>query len=156
MTDFVLQPMFTYLGNKRKLLDFIERTVVEIFGDDKIRILDGFTGSTVVARMLASHASELHTNDLEMYSLMAAKCFLERPTDDQIQLIMGHIEHMNSLTEFTPGVITDMYAPADTQNVQAGERFFSHTRMPFESTRGASTSMTTSKRTFDTGVSVLF
>ena len=127
MSDFVLQPMFTYLGNKRKLLDFIERTVTEIFGQDKIRILDGFTGSTVVARMLASHASEIHTNDLEMYSLMAAKCFLERPTDEQIERVRAHIERMNALTEFTSGVITEMYAPADTQNVQAGERcFFTH------------------------------
>ena len=127
MTDFVLQPMFTYLGNKRKLLEFIERTVTEIFGDDKIRILDGFTGSTVVARMLAGHASELHTNDLEMYSLMAAKCFLERPTDDQSERVRSHLERMNALTEFTPGVISEMYAPADTQNVQAGERcFFTH------------------------------
>lgn len=127
MTDFVLQPMFTYLGNKRKLLDFIERTVTEIFGDSKIRILDGFTGSTVVARMLASHASELHTNDLELYSLVASKCFLERPTDEQSERVRTHIERMNALTEFTPGVITDMYAPADTQNVQAGERcFFTH------------------------------
>lgn len=127
MTDFVLQPMFTYLGNKRKLLDFIERTVTEIFGDAKIRILDGFTGSTVVARMLASHASELHTNDLELYSLVASKCFLERPTDEQRDRVRAHIERMNALTEFTPGVITEMYAPADTQNVQAGERcFFTH------------------------------
>ena len=80
MTDFVLQPMFTYLGNKRKLLDFIERTVTELFGDAKIRILDGFTGSTVVARMLASHAFELHTNDLEMYSLRQSVFWNARPT----------------------------------------------------------------------------
>lgn len=131
MSDFVLQPMFTYLGNKRKLLDFIEKTVIEVkelLGNkEKIRILDGFTGSTVVARMLASHASELHTNDLELYSLVAAKCFLEHPTDEQSERVRAHLERMNALTEFTPGIITDMYAPSDTQNVQAGERcFFTH------------------------------
>ena len=130
MSAFVLQPMFTYLGNKRKLLEFIEGVVTDVknaTGKDKLRVLDGFTGSTVVARMLASHASEIHTNDLEYYSWVAAKCFLERPTEEQAARVRAHIEHMNSIQEFVPGIIADMYAPRDTQNVKPGERcFFTH------------------------------
>ena len=133
MSAFVLQPMFTYLGNKRKLIDEIEKAVVEVkktLGKDRLRVLDGFTGSTVVARMLAAHASELHTNDLELYSLVAAKCFLERPTDDQAARVLTHIENMNRVGTQGPlihGVISENYAPHDTQNVLAGERcFFTH------------------------------
>jgi len=130
MSAFVLQPMFTYLGNKRKLIDEIEKAVVEVkqtLGKDRLRVLDGFTGSTVVARMLATHASELHTNDLELYSWVAAKCFLERPTDEQAERVRHHIETMNQLRTFAPGVISENYAPQDTQNVQTGERcFFTH------------------------------
>ena len=130
MSDFVLQPMFTYLGNKRKLIDEIEKVVVEVkglTGKDRLRVLDGFTGSTVVARMLAAHASELHTNDLELYSCIAAKCFLEQPTESQKERVKVHLDTMNAMTAFTPGVITEMYAPADTSNIKAGERcFFTH------------------------------
>jgi adenine-specific DNA-methyltransferase len=130
MDEYVQQPMFTYLGNKRKLVDFIEDVVKEVKtndGKDKLRVLDGFTGSTVVARMLAAHASEIHTNDLELYSHVAAKCFLERPTEEQAQRVRAHIETMNAMTEWTPGVISDMYAPQDTNDVKRGERaFFTH------------------------------
>lgn len=127
--EYINQPMFTYLGNKRKLLEGIEdvvREVKSILGKDKIRILDGFTGSTVVARMLAGHASEIHSNDLELYSYIAAKCFLERPTSEQTARIAHHLANMNEAAPL-PGFITEMYAPKDTNNVQEGERcFFTH------------------------------
>ena len=129
-TDYVFQPMYTYLGNKRKLLDFIEHTVELVkqrLNKPKLRILDGFTGSTVVARMLARHASELHTNDTELYSYIAANCFLKQPSPEQVARIEAHLSRMNSISEFRPGFVTEMYAPQDTQNVQPGERcFFTH------------------------------
>ena len=127
--EYINQHMFTYLGNKRKLLGGIEAVVLEVknmLGKDKIRVLDGFTGSTVVARMLAGHASELHANDLELYSYIAAKCFLEKPTYEQTCRIAQHILNMSEAS-LTPGFITEMYAPKDTQNIQQGERcFFTH------------------------------
>ena len=128
--DFVFQPMYTYLGNKRKLLEFIEKVVIDVkgrLGQDKLKILDGFTGSTVVARMLSRHASELHTNDMELYSYVAANCFLKQPTQAQKDRIAFHLAAMNSISEFKPGFVTEMYAPKDTQNIQPGERcFFTH------------------------------
>lgn len=130
-SEFVFQKMFTYLGNKRKLLDGIEELVIEIknqIGVDKLRLMDGFTGSTVVARMLSNHASVLHTNDLELYSLVAAKCFLEKPTSLEIDKIKYHIETMNRLALHTdgmePGVITKMYAPKNTSDIKLGERCY--------------------------------
>lgn len=122
--------MFTYLGNKRKLIDGIERVVVQVkekLGKEKIKILDAFTGTTVVSRMLSQHAHEIHTNDLELYSFIAARCFIRRPTLEQQQDIEHHIRHMNSMTEWTPGIITELYAPKDSNNVQIGERaFYTH------------------------------
>ena len=122
--------MFTYLGNKRKLLDGITDGVINVknkLGKDKIKVMDGFTGSTVVARSLVEHAEELHTNDLELYSHIASNCFLKKPNVEQECAIKNHIDFMNSMTEFKAGIITDMYAPADTCNIQHGERcFFTH------------------------------
>jgi adenine-specific DNA-methyltransferase len=130
MEAYIHQPMYTYLGNKRKLLDGIIQSVNDVktrLGKDKLRLMDGFTGSTVVARALAPHASELHTNDLELYSYLASNCFLKRPTETQQRAIRYHIETMNNIIEFTPGIVTELYAPADTQNIKHGERcFFTH------------------------------
>ncbi|NBX49051.1 DNA modification methylase [bacterium] len=127
MSEYVLQPMFTYLGNKRKLLDGIERVVVDVkqrLGKDKIKVLDAFTGTTVVARMLAGHATEIHTNDLELYSWIASRCFLRQPNEQQKKDIERHIEVMNSMTQWKSGLITSMYAPKESSNVQLGERCF--------------------------------
>ena len=127
--DYVMQPMFTYLGNKRKLLPFIRKAVEDVVQDvgRPLRALDAFCGSTVVSRMLASYCTEIHTNDLEMYSYVAAKCFLERPSDEQQKRIINHLAAMNSITEYRPGVITGSYAPDDTQNIRPGERcYFTH------------------------------
>ena len=122
--------MYTYLGNKRKLIDGIEQVVLEVkrrLGHDTIAILDGFAGSTVVSRMFAKHASDLHTNDIELYSCIAANCFLRRPTPEQQERIEAHLKRMNELEPTVQGVITHGYAPQVTSNIQPGDRcFFTH------------------------------
>jgi adenine-specific DNA-methyltransferase len=124
--DYVMQPMFTYMGNKRSLLPFIRQAVESVCAEigRPIRALDLFCGSTVVARMLAAYCSELHTNDLEPYSCAAANCFLQQPTDEQRERVTAHLAAMNALTVFSPGITCDMYAPQDTNDVQPNERCF--------------------------------
>jgi len=122
--------MYTYLGNKRKLLDGIVQTVNDVkvrLGKDKLRLMDGFTGSTVVARALVPHASILHSNDLELYSHLASNCFLKSPSVEQRVQISKHIEIMNNLQFNNSGIVTELYAPVDTQSIKHGERcFFTH------------------------------
>lgn len=128
MSDpYVFQPMYTYLGNKRKLIDGIERVVIDIkqrLGKDKLVALDGFTGSTVVARMLTKHASELHTNDIELYSYIAANCFLRKPTPEQKERVERHLARMNELDPNVEGVIASDYAPKVTSDIQPTDRCF--------------------------------
>ena len=124
---YVLQPMFTYLGNKRKLLGAIDQAatlVREQLGGRRLRVMDAFSGSTVVARLLAAHASELHANDMEPYAHLAACCFLGAPTEEQRGRIAAHLAAMNALTVFAPGLVATHYAPRDTSSVQPGERAF--------------------------------
>ena len=122
--------MLTYLGNKRKLLDFIEEQVLSVkekLGKDKLVVMDGFTGSGVVARMLSMHSSELHTNDLELYADVCANCYIRQPTKDQQVAITRHIEKMNELAGKGPlveGIMTKYYAPENTENPKAGEVCF--------------------------------
>jgi adenine-specific DNA-methyltransferase len=128
--EYIHQPMLTYLGNKRKLLDFIEEQVLHVkkaLKKDKLVMMDGFSGSGVVARMLSTHASELHTNDLELYSDVCANCYVRQPTKAQQEKIARHIEKMNELVEKGPlveGIMTKWYAPANTASPKAGEVCF--------------------------------
>lgn len=128
--DYVRQPMLTYCGNKRALVEWINDSVVEVktaLGVDKIRILDAFSGTGVVSRSLAEHASVLHSNDFEHFAYLQAKCFLGRPTDEQKSRVLAHIEAANALADTGPlveGVLTKNYAPRNSDDIKAGERCF--------------------------------
>jgi len=130
MDGYVDQAMFTYQGNKRKIINFIEEQVCyvkEALGKDRLKILDGFTGSGVVARMLSLHALEVHTNDMELYADIAARCFVQMPTEPQKAEIERHIVSMNELAAHGPyveGLLTTHYAPLDTEDPQPGEICF--------------------------------
>ena len=132
--NFTYQTMLTYIGNKRKLVSYIEKIVQEnvlpVVKKEKLNIFDGFAGSSVVSRSLSQFANVIHTNDMEKYSSVMALCFLETPNESMKQRIVHHIERMNILAKngpFIKGVITNNYSPKDTKNVQEGERcFYTH------------------------------
>ena len=123
--DFVLQPMITYIGNKRKLVPWIMEVVEEIhtqFGE--LTILDGFAGSGVVSRALMSFSSTLHTNDMELYSYILLRCFLETPTQAQKLQIDFHFQEMEKLVPNEIGFISKLYSPKNTLFITAEERVF--------------------------------
>ena len=129
--DFVHQTMLTCIGNKRKLVKNIYNVVCEVakeLGKDKLNIFDGFAGSTVVSRQLSFIADNLYSNDLEKYSYYMAKCFLETPSLENQEKVRAHIDAMNRIAESgspkTPGVISRLYAPKNTLDIQKGERCF--------------------------------
>ena len=122
--DFTYQTMMTCIGNKRKLVneivDFIDKIRIDL-NKEKLNILDGFTGSTVISRALSSVCSKLYTNDIELYSYLMAKCYLEKPSKVNQGKIKNHIDKMNSLAQNGPyieGIISMNYAPKDTNNIK--------------------------------------
>lgn len=130
---FVTQTMLTCIGNKRKLVKNIRDIVIEVsdvLKKPKLNIVDGFAGSSVVSRELSYIANDLYTNDMELYSYLMARCYLESPTPDVEKLINTHILNMNKIAEdgpFIEGIITKLYAPRDSNNIRSGERcFYTH------------------------------
>jgi adenine-specific DNA-methyltransferase len=124
------QKLITCIGNKRKLLPFIEQEVLAIkkrLGRDKLSFFDGFSGSGAVARMFKAHADMLYVNDLEDYSRVCNECFLASPNAGKQKEIEETIRWLNewSLTPKRPrGFIEELYAPADDAHVKPGERVF--------------------------------
>lgn len=123
--------LITYIGNKRRLLPFLYQGFLSVrrkIGKQKLRILDGFTGSGAVARLLKAFASELHVNDLEEYAETVNRAYLaNRSTINSIRLeryILWLNENRHSPILRHPGFIEKNYAPKDDNNVKRGERVF--------------------------------
>lgn len=129
--DFVYQTMLTCIGNKRKLVKEIKKLVEELSNrlkKQRLNIVDGFSGSTVVSRELSDICETLYINDMEKYAYLMAKCFLQTPTTSQQKQIKKHIQTMNTLIKtkknLKEGIICKYYSPKDTNNIKEGERCF--------------------------------
>jgi len=130
---YVHQPMITYIGNKRKLVSWILDIIQRILPTDSLRVLDGFAGSGVVSRALRSAktnsnplCAELHSNDLEYYSYLVLRCYLETPTEAQQSRIRHHAARMRARypEQAREGWVARLYAPRDTAHPTEGERCF--------------------------------
>ena len=123
--------LITYIGNKRRLLPFLYQGFLKVrrkIGKQKLCILDGFTGSGAVARLLKAFASELHVNDLEDYSETLNRAYLaNRSTINFIKLgkyIAMLNENRHSPVLRRPGFIERNYAPKEDNDIQSDERVF--------------------------------
>ena len=120
MEKYVHQPMITYIGNKRKLVDVIEKVVKRL---QPKTCVDAFSGSGVVSRTLLTSCDTLYVNDLERYCEVLSQCFLKTPTDEEKIEIEEHLKNMNTCQPVT-GFFSELYAPKDSSAIQEGERCF--------------------------------
>ena len=97
-TNFLNQSIITYLGNKRKLLPFINHCVKEVITQDldmfdafarDIKIFDIFSGSGVVSRLFRSEEYTTYANDLEDYTIPINTTFLETNEGDLAGIFEG-------------------------------------------------------------------
>ncbi len=127
--EYVYQPMITYIGNKRKLIPWIMEVVEEIYkkqGNKGLRIMDGFAGSGVVSRVLRPFTSELHCNDMEYYSYILLRSYLEIPNEMERIRLEEYIEKMKKISEnpMEIGFVTRLYSPERTESPKENERCF--------------------------------
>ena len=59
-----------YLGSKKKLIPFLEKTIKSVVGNDlsKLTFCDLFAGTGTVGRLFKSSVKEVISNDLEYYA----------------------------------------------------------------------------------------
>jgi adenine-specific DNA-methyltransferase len=126
---FLQEQIITYIGNKRALLPFIGsalQTVKQDLGRDKLRVVDLFSGSGVVARYFKQHAEHIVANDLETYSRVSNECFLSNASelDREALTELCHRLHHEVESRLAPGFITRLYAPNDELAIQPTDRVF--------------------------------
>lgn len=131
-SEFLTSQIITYIGNKRILISNIENEIFKIEKElkkDRLICADLFSGSGIVSRILKSHSSVLFANDLENYSRVLNDCYLTNKSDFDEKLYDSLHKKILEETEKSPvhGIITENYAPAQTDNIQKGERaFYTH------------------------------
>jgi adenine-specific DNA-methyltransferase len=127
---FLSEQLITYIGNKRSLLPPIEtavQKVLETLGGKKLRTMDAFSGSGVVARMLKQYSSLVVANDLESYSKVINDCYLSNRADVPLEKLLIAIGEMNATVDncdLPDGFIRRLYSPRDASAIEVGERVF--------------------------------
>lgn len=127
--EYLREQIITYIGNKRKLLPYIDIEVKKIcskLGKKPLITCDLFSGSGIVARLLKRYSSLIIANDLEEYSAIINSCYLTNAEDfaksEYVRLKKLIYEELeDSLSE---GIIAKNYAPKNSFNIKAGERVF--------------------------------
>jgi adenine-specific DNA-methyltransferase len=128
--DYLTQQLVTYIGNKRALLGTIRGAVDQVVrrtGRDKLRILDGFSGSGAVSRLLKGYAAELVVNDFEDYARAISDCYLANRSEVPQELLQDRVRALNAAVdagEVPPGFIRRMYAPKDAEAIRPDDRVF--------------------------------
>jgi adenine-specific DNA-methyltransferase len=129
-TDFWTHQLITYIGNKRSLAAHLDRAISTIrheLGCRSLTSLDLFAGSGLVSRVMKQHSKLVVANDLERYSEVLSQCYLTNRCDADWELVGRWVEDLNRQAEAGAnpgGFIQELYAPADDQHIQPGERAF--------------------------------
>ena len=135
--EYLQNQLITYIGNKRALLDFIGNGVGEVqknLGKSKLTCLDVFAGSGIVSRYLKQFSSSVTVNDLENYSCIINRCYLSNQKEIDVEKLkelhaslVKKIDGKMSQLEGNfknAGFISELYAPADEDSIEKGERCF--------------------------------
>jgi adenine-specific DNA-methyltransferase len=127
--EYLTQQLITYIGNKRALLGFVGdgiRKVQKKLRKNKLKMFDVFSGSGIIARYFKQFSELLIVNDLEKYSTLINECYLSNRDEINISLLRKYyikiIEEANN--HLTKGIISELYAPKDDNNINPEERVF--------------------------------
>jgi len=105
-----LKKVIRYIGSKEKLLDFLDEVIFN--KNKKIKILDGFTGTTVVSKYLQENTdNDLYMSDISNYSeILSARLYLEKCNEDIFFHIRNLIKISEKLENYNEGVFFNEFS----------------------------------------------
>jgi len=117
-SDFVFNQLIPYIGNKRKLLDLIQRAMVHTDTGSSGIFLDLFAGSGVVSRMAKSLGYQVIANDWEPYARPINTCYVASSAPPAFSRLGGYEEAISRLNSLPSRVdwITEHLCPRDDED----------------------------------------
>jgi adenine-specific DNA-methyltransferase len=127
--EYLTRQLITYIGNKRALLDFIGEGIKKVqkkLNKNKLTIFDVFSGSGIVARYCKQFAGLIIANDIEQYSTVINQCYLSNENEINISQLRDYYHNIIQQANDKPvkGIIAELYAPLDDNNIKHNERVF--------------------------------
>jgi adenine-specific DNA-methyltransferase len=127
--EYLTRQLITYIGNKRALLDFIGEGIKKVqkkLNKNKLSIFDVFSGSGIVARYCKQFAALLIANDIEHYSTVINQCYLSNENEINIPQLCDYYNDIikQANEKQVRGIIAELYAPLDDNNIKQNERVF--------------------------------
>lgn len=137
------EQIITYLGNKRKLVPFIDEAVQSVISSDPelslkktpVSFFDIFAGSGIVSRYGRLNGFEVYSNDLEVYSGAVCRSFVELDskiaeqefevvgkklglpeTQSAYNAVLDYLNSLDAPKAEKNRYFSCHYAPKDTQN----------------------------------------
>lgn len=129
-SKYFVSHLVTYIGNKRKLLPFINEGISKVkksLKKEKLVTLDGFSGSGVVARLLKYHSTKVISNDFEQFTKTINTAYLTNKSQVDLKELEKAIQFLNEnklKKTHSDYFITNNYAPKNDDDIQPGERVF--------------------------------
>ena len=132
---YLKENLIAYIGNKRRLLPFIENVFLEILDKDKNikTVLDLFAGSGSVSRLLKTLDLEVYSNDWEYYSYILNYAHIRINIEDTKNMfihtggLQNTIETINNINRIKnkDRYISKYYSPKNDYNPDLkNERLF--------------------------------
>lgn len=127
--DYLSEQLITYIGNKRRLLPFIEgamRNSIKELAKEEVSFADVFAGSGVVSRMARKWVHTLYVNDIEEYSAYINKVYHRNRSEVSLKSVDDARVEVNRVASERPrsGFITELYSPCDENNITKEDRVF--------------------------------
>ena len=129
---FLTKQLIAYIGNKRRLLTFLNDVFVELSTRKNItKFLDPFAGSGSVSRLAKFLGYQVYSNDWEEYSNVINNTYISINNSDLNSYFKDYggikevLNFLNNLTFNTEPYISKFYAPKNTDNADyKTERLF--------------------------------
>lgn len=101
--DYVFAQLIPYIGNKRKLLPLLHQGLLRCGATGPgVRLVDAFSGSTVVARMARSLGMTVLANDWEPYAHELARATIAARRAPDFRSLGGRAEVYRTLNDIEP------------------------------------------------------
>ncbi len=105
-----MKKVIRYIGSKEKLIDFLDEVIFN--KRKKIKILDGFTGTTVVSKHLQENTdNDIYMSDISNYSeILSARLYLEKCNIEIFYHVENLIKISNKFESSSKGVFFNEFS----------------------------------------------